>query len=228
MPSTDSSKAARRHSWYGLFSLKRTASHLVGSVEHNSDQHHSHHHSHHSHKLHSHSHGRGKEDRFYVLHTDSHRDLKMVVPAERNAHASNSPSASHGLRVIHNEKANTSDPLSAREFARRKLESQEIQNMKAARLINSRGSGSPESARYRSFSVADSTISGISERPRYSHFHNESIQSDISMRTLDRSPSSAPFLISFLLLLPCSSYTPPAHFSYPGFCKYSLAVSISI
>ncbi len=157
----------------------------MGSIEHNSDQHHSHHHSHHSHKLHSHSHGRGKEDRFYVLHTDSHRDLKMVVPAERNAHASNSPSASHGLRVIHNEKANTSDPLSAREFARRKLESQEIQNMKAARLINSRGSGSPESARYRSFSVADSTISGISERPRYSHFHNESIQSDISMRTLD-------------------------------------------
>ncbi len=157
----------------------------MGSVEHNSDQHHSHHHSHHSHKLHSHSHGRGKEDRSYVLHTDSHRDLKMVIPGERNAHTSNSPSASHGLRVIHNEKANTSDPLSAREFARRKLESQEIQNMKAARLINSRGSGSPESARYRSFSVADSTISGISERPRYSHFHNESIQSDISMRTLD-------------------------------------------
>lgn len=155
----------------------------MGSVEHNSDQHHSHHHSHHSHKLHSH--GRGKDDRFYVLHTDSHRDLKMVIPAARNVHTSNSPSASHGLRVIHNDKANTSDPLSAREFARRKLESQEIQNMKAVRLINSRGSGSPESARYRSFSVADSTISGISERPRYSHFHNESIQSDISMRTLD-------------------------------------------
>ncbi len=184
MPSTDSSKAAKRHSWYGLFSLRRTASHLMDSVEHSSEQNHSHHRSRHSHILHSHS--KRKEGKFYVLRTGSHRDLKMVVPAERKVETSNSPPPSRGLRVLPSEERNVSDPLAAREFARRKLESQQIQNMNAARLINSGNSGSPERAKYRPFSMADANIDGREfENSQYSHLHSESIQSDISTWTLD-------------------------------------------
>lgn len=69
---TMSSKASRRHSWYGIFSLKshlsplkRTASHLIPIRG---------------------GHGRSKGHKLFILHTDSSRDLTIALPDEQSPH----------------------------------------------------------------------------------------------------------------------------------------------